>query len=362
MTKRALLASVLLLTTAVTALVLRQWSSSSTSPVSGDPRQMLLSCSSGDDLESFAKDGIGQLGAETEKCMHDLLLNEISSGNLERFDPALRELSRESQIFAQYCHTVLHAVGFELGQEDSFTERLRESGQGSCIFGYGHGLLEGFAHVHPEPTDEEFMEAVLACEGLGEDAASSSKGLCADGLGHAAWNSTQNPDRAAQLCDLIKLDYQKAICAGGVVMQVYAPVNEAASSLDKKLAMHAKAAAELHELCNDWSGGAVARKGCHKGAGYVYTRPLHVYAAQLLRGAPAERAEYLAQSARYMTEALTLCELHGTEGAEVCRAEVAAQIPPAAFMDDELNELLCVLLTPDRSGCPLVFKRFDNVN
>jgi len=323
---------------------------------------MLLACSSGDTVDSFARDGLGDLGKETQSCLHDLLKEQIENGELPRFDPAMRELSRESQVFAQFCHTVLHAVGFELGQDASFAERLQESGQGSCIFGYGHGLLEGFAHVHPDPTDDEFMVAVEACASFGPDAATSSRGLCADGLGHAAWNSTSDFARSAQLCDLIAYDNLRAVCAGGVVMQIYAPVNDSGSSIDTKMKMHAAAAQDLGALCNAWDGSAAGQRGCHKGAGYVYTRLVHVHASQLLGGGSTDHTEQRELVRNRMAEALQLCENHATEGRALCLDEVKAQVPPAAFVDDELNELLCVLLTPDRSGCPLVFKRFDNVN
>lgn len=331
----------------------RTWSSEGSGPQGAGDRERIISCSSRNTLESFEIDGIGQLGASTQRCLNDLLLEEIRSGRLNELDPVLEELSQASPGFSQFCHTVLHAVGFELGQGRDFPERLLEAGAGNCIFGYGHGLLEGFAAKHPEPTDEEFRVAVAACASLKGAAASSSVALCADGLGHAAWNSTEDEARAAELCDLIAEPRLQGVCAGGVVMQIFAPVNDAGSDWEQKLRLHRDATERLAELCNSWTGSLAGAEGCHSGAGYVYTRPAHVQSSEVLRRAGAQQAHARKEAVRYMQEALDLCDTHGVAGTALCREEASRQIPPAVYADQELNRGICVVLTPDGSGCPL---------
>ena len=328
------------------------WSSEAGRPSGATLRDRVVSCSSRDTVESFQLDGINAIGTETQDCLQGLLLAEIQSGELAKLDPVLAELSQESPGFAQFCHTVLHWVGYELGQHTDFPARLAESGAGNCIFGYGHGLLEGFAARHPDPTDDEFAVAVTACETLERTAPASSLALCADGLGHAAWDSTQNVDRAAQLCDILRAGPLKSVCAGGVTMQMFAPVNDAASSWTIKQQQHRDAATRLAGICATWSGSPEGAQGCHTGAGYVYTRPVHVQAAEMLRSSGSRRQELLDGAVSSMKEVLDLCARHGAGGAS-CRAEVTRQIPPAAYVEAELNDRLCRVLTPDGSGCPL---------
>jgi hypothetical protein len=344
----------LVLTALVTVpLLVRSWSAQETAPSSGTDRERIISCSSRDTVESFEIDGINALGVETQNCLRELLLEEIGNGRLDEIDPVLEELSQESPGFSQFCHTVLHWVGYELGQGAEFPARLGESGAGNCIFGYGHGLLEGFAAAHPEPSDEEFLVAVGACDSLRGAAVASSLALCADGLGHAAWNSTEDETRAAELCDLIDEPRLQGVCAGGVVMQIFAPVNDAGSDWATKLRWHESARERLVGICTNWAGSETAQAGCHSGAGYVYTRPAHVQASEVLRREGDRRAEARAASIRYTEEALQLCDRHGERGTELCRKEVLRQIPPAVYADAELNRGICTVLHPDGTTCPL---------
>lgn len=92
--------------------------------------------------------------------------------------------------------------------------------------------------------------------------------LCADGLGHVAWQLGSDWDSALELCALIEEGDLQGSCVQGVVMQAFDPV-AGEPTFDVRQAPSIMAA-----VCSDDKLNPDLRWGCVTGAAYPYSREL----------------------------------------------------------------------------------------
>jgi hypothetical protein len=302
----------------------------------------LVSCAAGDMSEGRL------IEPAVQECLYRVLSGAVSAGQMMDVQEALASQIEETPGLYAACHTVGHRAGREAFEKyDDIAALIEENDTTTCQYAFGHGILDGFAFSYP--SDEEFRAAAEACIGMrlrGEEGNKVYK-LCSDGLGHAAWTSTENLPAAVARCRMLADELARATCGEGIMMQIYEP---AGSQPSRDIT---RAATEVPQLCLSWPDRGETRDGCFSGSGYVYTRPAWVlhYQRNTNTGGRLDPAQ-TARMRQLMLDAIAMCALHPElDGQEVCRGSVAQQVPPSVYEDPSLTDAVCGALQEAQSRC-----------
>jgi hypothetical protein len=125
---------------------------------------------------------------------------------------------------ANRCHTVSHEIGRRAAGASSVIDLLQLD-DGRCLYGYQHGVLEGWSAavdlttlVAGIPTACSPYRGDRTAGGLGPAEMGYAAGSCAHGIGHAiALQGVGSVAAAVAYCDGVD-DGQRGGCAGGVFM------------------------------------------------------------------------------------------------------------------------------------------------
>lgn len=287
------------------------------------------------------------LSEPVQKCMLGVMTAAVEAGQLTELNEALAAQIELTPSLFNACHNIGHAAGQRAFEVDPDIEKLLlTQTNATCQYALGHGILDGFAKA--EPTDAEFAAAAQACTSLA-DLGTPAFAFCSDGLGHAAWASTNDLASAVARCGMLGLEYSQAICSEGIIMQIYEPAGlPPARDINQ-------AHEDLPEMCATWPSGGRASLdfGCHSGAGYIYTRPawkLNVHWAA--SGSPAtldpgQRAEVIA----LMSVSVEQCLSHLGDGASHCLHSVSQQVPPMGLIEEQTREAICAPLGEWQQRC-----------
>jgi hypothetical protein len=158
---------------------------------------------------------------------------------------------------ANKCHTLAHLIGRAAVKSGEGVESLLDLDDGRCLYGYQHGVLEGWSlSVDLETLVNKIPEACSAYKdgktkgGLGAMEIDYAKGSCAHGVGHAI--SLQNVGtvkEAVMYCSGVE-EGQIGGCAGGVFM-AYSTENPSQGGEAGSLNL---TKTEVETLCNELSG------------------------------------------------------------------------------------------------------------
>lgn len=157
---------------------------------------------------------------------------------------------------ATACHVVSHEIGRRAEPGRSVKELL-ELDDGRCLYGYQHGVLEGWSlRSNLEKLIEGISEACQAYEdgstmgGLGSAEIDYARGSCAHGVGHAiALQKAGSVLDAVLHCQGLG-EGQIGGCAGGVFM-AYAATNPSQGGEAEMLPLDK---GEVLELCDRLEG------------------------------------------------------------------------------------------------------------
>jgi len=305
-------------------------------------RTELVACSDGDMSE-------GRLIKEdVQNCYYRVMSSAVRAGQMMDVQTALAEQIEATPGIYAACHSVGHRVGKEAFEKyRDIADLIRTNDTTTCQYAFGHGILDGFAFS--DPSDEEFQAAASSCVAmrlLGPEGNKVYK-LCSDGLGHAAWTSTDDIWAAVKRCRMLDDPLARATCGEGIMMQIYEPAgSEPARDINR-------AALEVPQFCLSWPDLGETREGCYSGSGYVYTRAAWVLHYQrnsspgaVLTGEQRSRMQTL------MQDAAALCGKHpDPKGVSVCLRSVAQQVPPSVYDDAALTEAVCGSLGEFASWC-----------
>lgn len=287
---------------------------------------------------------------EAARCMTEVSTRAVESGGIKEIQEALDLISQEVRGFQQICHDIGHYAGRSAYIPGSDIKELLGQATEACIYGFGHGVMDGIAASRP--TLAILRETAEACA----DFDGARAGLCADGIGHLAWASTHDLEVAVAICDYIPYESRlhRGQCGEGIVMQIYDPAGFLPS------AEVSDAPAELLELCDSWPPEpADIREGCYTGAGYVYMLPVsyifHLWASGSMRSGEAEEL-----MVKTTTEAAHLCSLHTREdGVDLCERGVYYQVPATAHMLSEgAKERMCSVLRGDNPRLCMEYSQY----
>lgn len=276
-----------------------------------------------------------------QTCLLEAMKSGVDAGDLTLVQEGLSlSIDRNPNIYMA-CHTPGHKAGqYAFDKSRDIAELILQNKEDSCQYAFGHGILDGFALSKPD--DAEFKRAAQACESIDMTGRSPEEtgvvlGLCADGLGHAAWTSTNDPVGAALRCGFLTKEENQKFCGEGVIMQIYEPAGTAPSG------DVSKAASELPNFCANWPGNDATSKGCHSGAGYVYTRPAWALYYTVSTGSSSRlTGENREKMRKLLLVAADSCKRHDSAtGVSACLESMAQQTPPVVFLDDTLVDEVC---------------------
>jgi hypothetical protein len=276
-----------------------------------------------------------------QSCIYQVMQDGIDAGDLTMIQEGLSLAIEKNPNIYMACHTPGHKAGqYAFAKSGDIVELILSNREDSCQYAFGHGILDGFALAKPD--DATFKSAAAACERIDMSGHSNEEralvlGLCADGLGHAAWTSTLDPVAAAVRCGFLALEENQKFCGEGVIMQIYEPAGTAPSG------DVSKAAGELPAFCANWPGKPATTKGCHSGAGYVYSRPAWALYYTVATGSTSRlTGENRERMRKLLLEASDSCKRHLSDsGVSDCLESLAQQTPPVVFLDDSLVDEVC---------------------
>lgn len=297
--------------------------------------------------ESFEKcsgdrdDAVFLLTEAGQDCIYSVMKNGVDTGDLTLVQEGLSLAIQRTPSIYMACHTPGHQAGqYAFKKSGDIAELILANKEDSCQYAFGHGILDGFALSRPD--DATFKAAAAACESIdmtGHSAEETSLvlGLCADGLGHAAWTSTNDPVAAAVRCGFLSREENQKFCGEGIIMQIYEPAGTAPSG------DVSKAAGELPAFCANWAGKPATSQGCHSGAGYVYSRPAWALYYTVAPGASTRlTGEGREKMKKLLVQAAESCKQHlSSAGVSSCLESLAQQTPPVVFLDDSLVDEVC---------------------
>lgn len=198
--------------------------------------------------------------AATAECLRDVLARADRLGSLTSARHALGELVRLQPALHNSCHLAEHQAG-ELVLDDpgEAANLLAENSANVCSWGFGHGVLETFGKMNP--SRQQWADTIKTCQEL---VGQETYALCADGLGHAAWDDAKTIPGAARRCEEIAEPAAVNACAGGVLMQRFRPAERRGAP--------SPTLPELKGFCDvQWPASAspASVTGCAAGLGYV---------------------------------------------------------------------------------------------
>jgi hypothetical protein len=299
---------------------------------------------------------------DVSRCLRDGLLLADELGRLREGVDELSRLVTADPGLHDACHFAAHQAGRQVAlRRGDVPSLLAEYPDMLCSWGFGHGLLEGFAKA--ERSGSEWQEAAAACDrftGLPGEL-SAPWALCADGFGHAVWDASREFGAAIAGCGLLGSPGGLEACVGGVLMQRFRPADRdkgtpAASGLAPEQVV-AVCGPELDAALASAGlldrAGAV-RAGCAAGVGYVLAMDvLADRLAELGRSTDAAGGGVRDVVAGAVAVAVSACERLGPGSspderrllASACLGVVVPYLPRAELAVD--GEDPCAVL-PDR--------------
>jgi len=288
--------------------------------------------------------GAARTEEEVAACLVDLLVAAERAGSLGAARRDLGTLVTTDPRVHNYCHLAEHRTGAILMREPGRVPRLLlENPENICSWGIGHGLLETFGAAR---ADEAAWQDVLAtCRGLRAmpDPYPEVYALCADGIGHAAWDHHRDVTGAARRCAELLEESAVSACAAGVMMQQYRPAETGKQPpLDP---------AGLASYCTDtWPrGNRAGTEGCANGLGYVLSLSLVGDAVSATLDAGGTGDDAVRGAGEGLRRALTICATQ-SGWAETCEDSVLMNLPRHLLGGEDLGEL-CETAGETRTRC-----------
>lgn len=258
------------------------------------------------------------------ECVYEVLTDAVDAGELVSVQRALHAQIESDPLFFYSCHQAGHRAGEYAFEQRGDVPALLEQTSDTCLFAVGHGVLDGFALT--SPSDESFVAAAESCLSVLDDPAGTRRMLCLDGMGHVAWSSTRDFPEAASRCELIPDGRGQTACMEGVLMQIFEP-----AALEPELPLTV-APVVIPGLCRSLaSSDRDIHVGCHRGAGYVYTRAVRT-AASDWESTAAPGARLSRSAGREIVDAMLVaadwCSAHrDADAVDACMGSASMQTP-----------------------------------
>lgn len=279
---------------------------------------------------------------EVQKCILGIMKDAGETLQVVELNEGIAYAIDELPMFFDVCHDLGHPAGRHIYSKYPDIVELLQSTGSTCQYAIGHGILDGFASTKPDEVD--YMRVVEACMGIENPVTSS---FCADGLGHVAWSSTEDLTSAARRCAYITKQNMEEACVEGILMQIYEPAGFAPSR------DMASALRDIPTMCANWPmksrAGSVA--GCHKGAGYIFTRNL-VKNSRLWETSSVMTGQLRENILENIEYALRGCGLlTGENAVSTCHYSLSQQYPSVIHYDKQIQDSACLPLGEWEERC-----------
>lgn len=270
---------------------------------------------------------------ETTACLREVLVAAVANGDVVAARAALAEVVRSEPRMHNSCHLAEHeAATTAVTDTSKVAGMLRENFENVCSWGFGHGALEAFGSRHPSPAD--WLDVYQTCSAMQE---AGTRALCADGLGHAAWNDKEQLPAAVAICESFLDETTVSECTGGVLMQMFQPAVRDVPLPDLP---------DLSGFCTSaWPGRARAsRQGCAFGVGYVLlTGKVAAGIDNFLRQAGRDASAQLGAAQAtlpLLRDAIDVCATQG-EWADTCTSALLSHLPREDLSAPVALDALC---------------------
>ena len=271
--------------------------------------------------------------APTAGCLRDVLVRADSLGSLPAARRALADLVLRRPSLHNSCHLAEHETGERvLDGPGEAPDLVSANLDNVCSWGFGHGVLETFGAMQPSAT--QWRDVLDVCR---KSRGTEVYALCADGVGHAAWDATKSLPGAAARCEELLDAAAVNACAGGVLMQQFRPAERSGGS--------SPPLPDLRAFCDRSWPSELSRSGCAAGLGYVLAMGLigDPVAASL---GPDPSTEPSAQLQAARTGAPGLQESFGVcsslrVDADECTLTLIQHLPRHLLRTPEALEVLC---------------------
>lgn len=283
---------------------------------------------------------------QVQACLEAQMREAFSAGGLGLVEAALEAEIENSPDLYYACHNLAHRVGahaYTITRDAG--ELLGQATEGSCAYGLGHGVLDGFAEAHPSAA--EYARVAQACVDVRRQPG-NERVICPDGLGHAAWKIAGEMAAAVNLCALVPTGEGRRECGEGIVMQVYEPAGSR-PDLSAPLAPES-----LITLCQSWpTKDPELLAGCASGAGYIFTRPAWKLEVAWLNshGQDPLDASTAGEMVDLLGQASLACGRLEPAFRSGCLQSMAIQLPLTVQRDRVLAEKVCRLLGDWETMC-----------
>lgn len=252
MRRRIVLASTLAALGVVVAAVALLVGQTSTVPTRTSAKAAMLAC-------------LDQVVAAQQQCLGDAMAVAGGEDVLGMEESLAAAIEQDGRMVVT-CHEAAHSAGTRLFRSTEQVAAVIAAQQRPvCDYGVVHGLLEGYAAA--DTTLASLPVLLAACDG----ATQLIRPNCADGIGHALYESTSNVRPAIGNCRGFAVELNVIDCVSGVLMQFYRPANPAArqANPNKDVPME-----WFVSLCSELSDDLL-RQGCVKGSAYPFANSVY---------------------------------------------------------------------------------------
>lgn len=274
-----------------------------------------------------------------DNCLRETLLAAEELGNLQRAREDLGVLVSQRPWLHNYCHLAEHQVGAIVMRDPARVPELLLAHPGNtCSWGIGHGLLETFGAARP--SDSLWDAVIDTCRSLRTrpEPYPEVYALCADGVGHAAWDHHRELRGAVVRCEALAEPSAVSSCTTGIMMQQYRPAETGKQpDLDPR---------ELERYCLErWpSTRTDSLEGCATGIGYVLSLSLVGDTVSGLLtaedGTSGAQLRVAGDAASLLGTGVAVCGSLGELG-PTCHASLLTNLPTHLITDEAAWNALC---------------------
>jgi hypothetical protein len=287
--------------------------------------------------------------SQTIKCIQDIIIKSLND-NIKESSTALTLVASEDYIFYGHCHLAMHLLGSRLlAHFGSIENAISHLNYIDCGNGLSHGVLDQWA-TKKSLNEKDFKGAILSCEA----AEKVSNGGCAEGIGHAAYQSSDTlvfEDRVKKALSICYNFIDTSAgwhCAYGVMMQPFFKQNP---DLIDESALEIPDGKQIIKLCDLYSKEKdYVYLGCISVSGWLMGLKENIKANKIQD--PSLASEFIASSKfiANLEKNIGYCsEVTNKEAGTGCLSQLFSRLPLNWYQNDEKFIDRCEQLSDEKN-------------
>ena len=287
--------------------------------------------------------------SQTIKCIQDIIIKSLNN-NIKESSTALTLLASENYIFYGHCHLAMHLLGSRLLEHfGSIENAITHVNYIDCGNGLSHGVLDQWA-TNKKLNEKDFKSAIKSCEA----AEKVSHGGCAEGIGHAAYQSNDKLAFEGRVRNALSICYNFVDtsagwhCAYGVMMQPFFKQNP---DLIDEYALEIPEGDQIIKLCDSYSKEKdYVYLGCISVSGWLMGLKENMIANKIQDLTLA--SEYIASNKfiSKLEKNIVYCrEVTNKEASTGCLSQLFSRLPLNWYQNDEKFIERCEQLSVEKN-------------